>query len=51
MAQVIHGEVRFPKTSYGQLSDFMSILVSNGYTVEIVPKETENIVIIMTEVE
>jgi len=53
MAKVIHGEIKFAKPNYGQISDFMCILVTNGYVVEIGQnKETQEVtVLIMTEVD
>lgn len=53
MAKLIHGEVKFSNKVYGQLSDFMCILVSNGYSVEIDPKEDtkEIVVTIMTQIK
>lgn len=53
MAKLIHGEVKFSNKVYGQLSDFVCILVSNGYSVEIDPKEDtkEIVVTIMTQIK
>ena len=53
MANVVHGELKFNASSIGQVSDLMAILVSNGYSVEIIPKtqEKEIVVIVMTEVK
>lgn len=53
MAKVIHGEIKFEKPNYGQLSDLMCILVTNGYVVEIIPQKgtTEVTVLVMTEVD
>ena len=53
MANVIHGELKFNCSSIGQISDLMAILVSNGYSVEIIPKmqDKEIVVVVMTEVK
>lgn len=52
MAKLIHGEIKFNNKCIGQLSDLMCILITNGYSVEIVPKEDTNeyVVTIMTQI-
>ena len=35
MARVVHGEIHINSKHMGQVCDLMSILVTNGYTVEI----------------
>ena len=51
MAKVVHGELKFKNRNMAQISDFMSILVVNGFTVEITPKNDEIIITIMTEAD
>ena len=53
MAKLIHGEVKFSNKCIGQLSDLMCILITNGYSVEIDPKEDaqEFVVTIMTQIK
>ena len=52
MAKLIHGEIKFNNKCIGQLSDLMCILITNGYSVEIVQKEDTNeyVVTIMTQI-
>ena len=53
MAKLIHGEVKFSNKRMDCISDLMCILVSNGYSVEIDPKEDtqEVVVTIMTQIK
>ena len=53
MAKVVHGELSFSDKCWGQLSDLICILVSNGYIVETAPnKEKQEVVVtIMLEQE
>lgn len=53
MAKLIHGEVKFSNKRIDCISDFMCILVTNGYSVEIDPKEDtqEVVVTIMTQIK
>ena len=53
MSNLIHGEVKFSNKRMDCISDFMCILVSNGYSVEIDPKEDtqEVVVTIMTQIK
>lgn len=53
MEKLIHGEVKFSNKRMDCISDFMCILVTNGYSVEIDPKEDtqEVVVTIMTQIK
>lgn len=53
MAKVVQGELYFNDKCWGQLSDLICILVSNGYIVETTPnKEKQEVVVtIMTKLE
>lgn len=48
MAKVIHGEVKL-KNEYMEMSDLVSILVSNGYVVEVQQVNEHIVIVIMTE--
>lgn len=51
MARLIHGEIKLDFHKNGNWQDLVSILLMNGYVLEVLVKEGKMIVIIMTEVE
>lgn len=51
MANIVHGEVKLNFHSNGNWQDLVSILLMNGYKLEIQVDNGKLIVIIMTEAE
>jgi hypothetical protein len=49
MAKIVHGEVKLNFHSNGNWQDLVSILLTNGYTLEMQVDNGKLIVIIMTE--